>query len=337
LIYRNLGVFHGKKGVLSCKARLTALPGYATRITIENPPLKTWSPGQHVFLSIPSISPLQSHPFTIASSPYSPSRELTFVVRAHSGFSRRIYNRAMSLLPTSSNPSKEKTFTAILDGPYGCPPNFLQYDTLILIAGSTGSTFTIPILMHVLQSREASCVRRIQVVWIVKNGSNFDWFADEITRALEFAAKRGVELDVRGYVTCDPTYTTNFPVRNTNLPGNCCCTEKITDNEPGNDHTDGSEDTISTVSANSGDSMCKCNCALVSESPVEVISGRPDLRSILSRNLILARGETGVAVCGPAGLMAQTRSVVAALSDERGSEKGTGAYGIAMFGEGFGW
>lgn len=37
------------------------------------------------------------------------------------------------------------------------------------------------------------------------------------------------------------------------------------------------------------------------------------------------------------GLMARTRSLVAELSDERGAEKGSGAYGVAMFGEGFSW
>jgi hypothetical protein len=66
-------------------------------------------------------------------------------------------------------------------------------------------------------------------------------------------------------------------------------------------------------------------------------SGRPDIRAVVDRNLREARGETGVAVCGPQGLMARTRCVVADLSDERGAEKGTGAYGVVMFGEGFGW
>ena len=85
-----------------------------------------------------------------------------------------------------------------------------------------------------------------------------------------------------------------------------------------------------------GIGTCCCSAG-ADESPVEVLSGRPDLRAIIDRNLQLARGETGVAVCGPQALMARTRTVVAELSDERGAEKGTGAYGIGMFGEGFGW
>lgn len=348
LVYRNLGIFHRRtrKNLFSCKAQLTALPGHATRITIQNPPVRSWSPGQHVFISIPSISPFQSHPFTIASSPSSATKELSFVVRAHAGFSRRLYNCATSLLPTTSHPAKERPFTIFLDGPYGCPPNFLQYDTLVLIAGSTGVTFTIPILLHALESPSASCVRRIQFTWIVKAGSHFEWFANEISHALYLADQRGIDLDIRTYVTCDPTYTTNFPVRNPpSRPSKkpCCCTRFI--DESSLSTAKGSEaESISLSSTPSEDSdcetkgMCTCNCSSGAErSPVLVEIGRPDLRTILERNLMLARGETGVAVCGPEGLMARTRCLVAALSDERGAEKGTGAFGVELFGEGFGW
>jgi ferric-chelate reductase len=334
LVWRNIGMWGGRKG-WRCKARLVALPGQATRITIEKPPLKSWMPGQHVFLSIPSISPLQSHPFTIASSPSSSRKELSFVVRAHAGFSRRVYDRATSLLPTTSSPAQEKSFTALIDGPYGCPPNFLQYDTLILIAGSTGATFTIPILLHVLQS-QTSCVRRIQFIWIVKSSSNLDWFTNDLAMSLDLAQEKGIQLDVRCFVTCDPSYTTNFPVRQRPSQKKCYCTEKVVDTE--NPVTKTESDSISIVSEswNSEEETRQCSCGVL-ESPIEVNSGRPDLRGILSRNLALARGETAVAVCGPQGLMARTGCLVAALSDERGANKGTGAYGITMFGEGFGW
>lgn len=366
LIYRNLSIFHGKRsGLLSCKANLTALPGRATRITIQNPPLRSWSPGQHVFISIPSISPFQSHPFTIASSPSSTRNEISFVVRSHAGFSRRLYDRATSVLPRTSRPAKENSFTVILDGPYGRPPNFLQYETLVLIAGSTGATFTVPILLHVLQSTSASCVRRIQFVWIVKAGSNFEWFANEIADALELAKGKDIILDVRGFVTCDPTYTTNFPVRRTPGAKKCCCcqdeveelppqsadqidlaeksenpelsVDDLVEAEKGN-NLSAEKDAISVLSDTSSDLLCRCSCGDgAEESPAVVSSGRPDLRAILDRSLSTAKGETGVAICGPQGLMARTRTLIAELSDERGADKGTGAYGVTMFGEGFGW
>lgn len=343
MVYRNLAIFHkNSKGVLSCKAHITALPGHATRIAIEDPPLKSWSPGQHVFLSFPTISPLQSHPFTIASTPLSDSGKLSFVVRAHAGFSRRLYNRANSVLPTTSKPSKENLLTVIIDGPYGRPPNFQQYDTIVLIAGSTGVTFTIPILLQVLQSTHPICVRRIEFVWIVKSGPQFEWFADEISLALQLAQNKNIQLEVTCCVTCDPTYTTNFPVRQTFRKSStkCCCigSERLSRS---NSNLEGQEKlddaSISSESPDSGPAaICSCSIGNEEDSPCVTV-GRPDLREILERNLRLARGETGVAACGPVGLMARTRSLVAELSDERGAEKGTGAYGVAMFGEGFGW
>ena len=66
-------------------------------------------------------------------------------------------------------------------------------------------------------------------------------------------------------------------------------------------------------------------------------SGRSDLYSIVEGNLRSARGEVGVVVCGPIGLMARTKNVVAQLSDERGAGKGTSAPGMPIFAEGFGW
>lgn len=202
-------------------------------------------------------------------------------------------------------------------------------------------------------------------MWIVKAGSNFEWFANEITDALELAKGKDIQLDVKGFVTCDPTYTTNFPVRRAPGQKNCCCCQdeveelqlqspdsidvaKLSENSnPREDDLVQAEkeiklsvekDVISVLSDSSSEVLCPCSCGDGAEgSPAAVSSGRPDLREILDRNLRSARGETGVAVCGPQGLMAMTRTLIAELSDERGADKGTGAYGVTMFGEGFGW
>jgi FAD-binding domain/Ferric reductase NAD binding domain/Ferric reductase like transmembrane component len=344
-LYRNLSIFHRKSsGMLSYRAHLAAIPGPATRITIQNPPLRSWSPGQYVFLSFPSISPLQSHPFTIASSPLSRSPELVFIVRAHAGFSNRLYKRASSLLPTTAQTAQEMLFSVILDGPYGCPPNFLQYDTLVLIAGSTGATFTVPILLSTLQSRQPTCVRRIQFVWVVKSGSHFDWFSTDLTHARHLASDRGIDLELTCCVTCDSTYTANFPIRRS-PHDKCCCCNKLVE-RPHATTTGGfdaksinrSDSASSTAEFSATLNLCQSNCrSWMEQNPVDVSRCRPDLRAILDQNLRLAKGETGVAVCGPEGLMARTRSLVAELSDERGAEKGTGAYSVALFGEGFGW
>jgi len=348
LVYRNFAIFHrGKNGMLTCRAHITALPGHATRIIIKDPPLQSWSPGQYVFLSFPTMSPFQSHPFTIASIPNS-RKELTFVVRAKAGFSRRIHKRAVSLLPTTAEPAKEKSFAVLIDGPYGCPPNLVQYDTLVLIAASTGVTFTIPILLSAVDASNPHCVRRIEFLWIVKAGSHFEWCAAEMRHAMQAAEDRGIELEITCCVTCDPSYTTNNPIRHPfrrdAKPCACSCqseisseatfTEKLTPIEKAADRI-----SIASVSpaSKSAVTSCCCSAGQAEDALVCVQAGRPDLRGVIERNLRIARGETGVAVCGPVGLMARTRTIVAELSDERGAGKGTGAYGVFLFGEGFGW
>jgi hypothetical protein len=50
-----------------------------------------------------------------------------------------------------------------------------------------------------------------------------------------------------------------------------------------------------------------------------------------------AEGETGIAVCGPLGLSSDVRMTVVRCSDERAVHKGTGAQGIYLHSECFGW
>jgi hypothetical protein len=48
-------------------------------------------------------------------------------------------------------------------------------------------------------------------------------------------------------------------------------------------------------------------------------------------------GEMAVVVCGPPGLVQNTRNVVVKISDERAVHKGSGAQGIYVHVEAFGY
>jgi hypothetical protein len=48
-------------------------------------------------------------------------------------------------------------------------------------------------------------------------------------------------------------------------------------------------------------------------------------------------GETAIVGCGGASFLARLRNYTAALSDERAVHKGTGAQGIFLFTENYGW
>lgn len=100
----------------------------------------SWKPGQHAYVTLPSISrlPFEAHPFTIASIPTrsrntnvnsSDDNSVVFIIRGRSGMTGQLRQFA----------ARENRFTvtvpALVDGPYGCPPDLLKFSTSILIAG----------------------------------------------------------------------------------------------------------------------------------------------------------------------------------------------------------
>lgn len=118
-----------------------------------------WSPGQLVYLTMPSVSriPFEAHPFTISSidSPLfrassvgekitsqptkkdpatvsvhmanssASGNELVFFINVRRGFTARLRKAA-----TEGRPVK-----AFVDGPYGVPPDLRSYDVSLLVAG----------------------------------------------------------------------------------------------------------------------------------------------------------------------------------------------------------
>lgn len=94
----------------------------------------TWTPGQHAYVVLPTISslPFEAHPFTIASIPDNSSTngetDVVFLIRGRNGFTGRL--RALA---TKDHGSR---VPALLDGPYGIPPDLRRFTTCVLIAGT---------------------------------------------------------------------------------------------------------------------------------------------------------------------------------------------------------
>ena len=125
--------------------------------------------------------------------------------------------------------------------------------------------------------------------------------------------------------------------------GTCCCTVTIED-----------EDDDEAIRP-----ACTCNCgagpsrtessrsSILNEKPkpkqpflhptISVFSGRPACRNVIRKTLEQAYGESAVVVCGPQGLVHDVRTSVVSLSDERAVHKGTGAQGIWLHAEAFGY
>ena len=236
LVYTNLALFHPEKrkegacaGLFTCRAHLTPLPHNTTRVTIYNPPV-SWTPGQHAYLAIQSIAPLQAHPFSIASIPS--DEKLEFLVRAHTGGTKRLldYSQTHHWLSTTREPIKGNSVPVTIDGPYGRLRPLEQFDTVILLAGSTGASFTMPLLRDLVRrwkepgSRATplrpagAATRRVRFVWAVKSGAQLAWLSRQLAEALEdVAALRAAGVDVQlhasVYVTCDEGFTREWNER----------------------------------------------------------------------------------------------------------------------------
>jgi hypothetical protein len=68
-----------------------------------------------------------------------------------------------------------------------------------------------------------------------------------------------------------------------------------------------------------------------------IYSGRPNTKDIIRKSLDQALGESAVVVCGPHGLVSDVKRQVCSLSDERAVHKGTGAQGVYLHTESFGY
>lgn len=227
VVYINLSIFHRKNNqsrFWASQATFEPIGSDMTRIIIRNPPLR-WVPGQHVMLSCHSVAPLQSHPFTIASIPQDGRME--FLVQSKSGGTKLFFKHAEKHcgLPLVKDDAKKPHVAAVaIEGPYGCLRPLRQFDSVVLIAGGCGSTFTVPLLRDLvlscksLSEKKASpkfyetppgaATRSIRFVWVVKSRQQFEWFAaqlilvaQEVTQLKRDRPDFNVEMSI--YITCD--------------------------------------------------------------------------------------------------------------------------------------
>ncbi|KAL9086792.1 MAG: hypothetical protein Q9165_006939 [Trypethelium subeluteriae] len=417
----NISFFHPKQrknasrpGFLSCQAEFTPLAHETTRITIKNPPI-SWKPGQFVFLSCHSVVPLQSHPFTIASIPEDGKLEL--LAKSNKGATKSFYRHASKngRLPSSTVDLKvTHGKISAIEGPYGQSRPLRQFDSVVLFAGSTGATFTMPLMRDLVSSwkkahgrtserrgflanQEGAVTRHIRFVWVVKSKGQTEWFANQLSQVVQDVEElrssgADVAVDVSVYVTCDELYISEHKetsavkhgvveeisnprgdtdkklsekveqreVKETSSElssepterrkggcgpnGTCCCRTAVDDGDAisaavcncnaSQSETSSTVGASSTAPRNSSDDQTRRKLL---DPAVSVLGGRPKPRNIIRKTLEQALGESAVVVCGPKGLCDDVRLSTVALSNERAVHKGTGAQGVFLLTEYFGY
>ena len=186
----------------------------------------------------------------------------------------------------------------------------------------------------------------------MKNTSWTSWISPELSTAADALRAGGIELSIQIHVTCDDNFTTGEEDSSKECgcecdksAGPCCCVtvdeedriREVVDEEGAPDSKNEKEIDVEVQSRSDESSSIKSGIKSKILPCARFHSGRPQFYELLWELLEQAEGETGVAVCGPLGLSADIRRTVVRCSDERAVHKGTGAQGVYLHCESFGW
>lgn len=204
-------------------ATLRLLSHDTTRLEVLKPDFAPWKAGAYAYVSTPGMPwwP-QSHPFTIASRPsrlhinhpsasikgggdmLRPEPNLIFLIRARNGWTRRLHSLAQNTISPN--------IPVIIDGPYdGAPELHKCFDTVLLFAGGAGISWTLPILVDLVEKarKNQSAVRRVIWVCALRHYVNYDWFFGELEQIVQMSGNAWI--DVRIHYTTDTQDVGNVP------------------------------------------------------------------------------------------------------------------------------
>lgn len=192
-------------------AQAQLLPSRTVRLTIRTPRPIKWAPGQNILLTLPELSKIQAHPFTICNSD---PNEMVVLVKARKGLTRQLYNRIRERSEASMRASDNKPGTtaapiyvrALVDGPMGSAGRVRWGDfaTVLLVCGGTGVTFGLAILEHVCKMVRGgafkSKIRRVRFLWVAREYAEIAWAASAICRARSMVPSTA-QLQIDIYIT----------------------------------------------------------------------------------------------------------------------------------------
>ena len=155
-----------------------------------------WKAGQHAFLRFPTFNIFENHPFTIAS--IEEDGELQFIIKQRTGLTNNLYKKVSRL-------GGQWTARVIIDGPYGGPERDPgSFDTVVLVAGGVGVTFTLPILKDLVRRAQDQAKLRCSkflFVWTVRQENSLEWILSDLEMCV--TAEKAFQAEL--YVTAGPS------------------------------------------------------------------------------------------------------------------------------------
>ena len=293
-----------------------------------------WKIGQHFYLCFPELNIWQSHPMTPCSVPIpSPHDEgqiqsHTYIIRAKKGLTKELAQMALQPQVQSGPPEKTSTnsTSVVLSGPYG--QSIIDDDlvrtndiNLLCVAGGTGVTFILPILMALALSNRFSCRSGLtEFIWVIRRKTDMQWISKELD-SLRAAAKLSPNFKIHIFVTREDS-----PLEGDSESSS----SQITEVGP----------TDKEFSQNIVEKSCCAPPALSKETGGESFTVQhtkasnmvhPDLAAILSAFVSgTPVGPTRVMASGPSGMISDLRKAVASSNDPGQVWKGNERYDVQL-------
>ncbi|KAI1417440.1 ferric reductase NAD binding domain-containing protein [Hypoxylon sp. FL1857] len=197
------------------EAVVEPLPGDTSRVTMRLPRYVKVKPGTHAYIRFMGVNPWENHPFSIAWVEHHPeagttleekaqteselrrgTTSISFIIGAHTGFTRQLYNKALS------GGSQSIRIRAAMEGPYAGHHSLDSYGHVVLFAGSTGITHQISYLKPLIQGFNDGTIatRRITLVWIIRDTESLEWVRPWMDVILRMPRRREI-LNIRLFVT----------------------------------------------------------------------------------------------------------------------------------------
>ncbi|KAI1339406.1 ferric reductase like transmembrane component-domain-containing protein [Xylariaceae sp. FL0016] len=275
-------------------------------------PHDAWHVGQHFYLCFAESSVWQSHPFTPLNLPKVQDGGVahSYIMRAKKGETKKVADLALKKLSTSPT----ATTPLILTGPYGeSITETLTPDANILcIAGGTGITYVLPVLLGLLEQPRVKD-RRVQLVWAVRRKEDVRWVEPEVN-AIHRAAKTH-RIEVHIYVTREPRSK-----------------ESSLHNEKTGDKCPNVRETACCSSATSSLPDLHHTASLdIQKIGGEGFDRHPDLDSLV-RGFVdeTVSGPTRVFASGPGGMISDLRSIIASCNSAAKVWKGDERHDVSL-------
>eukprot|EP00457_Paulinella_chromatophora_P004815 gb/GEZN01004828.1/.p1 GENE.gb/GEZN01004828.1/~~gb/GEZN01004828.1/.p1 ORF type:complete len:507 (+),score=69.62 gb/GEZN01004828.1/:217-1521(+) len=149
------------------RAQLTMLPADVCRLTFPKGRSKlNFQAGQYVWVCVPSISPLQFHPFSISSSPF--QEDVMLTIRALG-----VWTKALLALAEAHKDDADFRVTVYMEGPCGEPEVDLwgnTYQHFLFVSGGIGITPMQSICSALVnQMKRGRPVKAIWFIWSVRD------------------------------------------------------------------------------------------------------------------------------------------------------------------------